>query len=111
MSHKAFVDAFFAFEHLPPHLQAVSAPFAALARTLVATHTAQLEAVAEADSEECAACLRAVPGSHDRYRERAPLRREADRLAGAEIAVALRKLREAKDCAVLAAVVLAKVTP
>lgn len=28
---------FFAYEHLPPHLQAVSAPFGELARNLVAT--------------------------------------------------------------------------
>lgn len=111
MNHAAFVDAFFAFAHLPPHLQAVSEPFAVLAAGLVAAHQTRVEALAAADSEEAAACRRSVPGSHDAYRERSPKRHEADRLAGAEIAVALRKLREAKDCAVLAAVLLAKVTP
>ncbi|MGN6103726.1 MAG: hypothetical protein ACTHU0_01350 [Kofleriaceae bacterium] len=31
------IEQFFAYEHLPPHLQAVSRPFCELARTIVAT--------------------------------------------------------------------------
>ncbi len=31
------IEQFFAFEHLPPQLQAVSKPFAILARTLIGT--------------------------------------------------------------------------
>lgn len=110
MKHRAFVDAFFAFAHLPPHLQAVSAPFAALASELVTTHMERVEALAAADHAVVMAKLAGEPGERDPSAAR-QARLDADRLAGAEIAVALRKLREAKDCAVLAAVVLAKVTP
>jgi hypothetical protein len=60
MNHSTFVDAFFAFEHLPPHLQAVSAPFAALAQTLVAAHTARVEGLAAADHAAVMAKLAAV---------------------------------------------------
>ncbi len=56
------VLAFFAYEHLPPHLAAVSRPFAKLANDVATT------------------------------------------LAGPEVTVALRKLLEAKDCAVRAAI-------
>ncbi len=52
---------FFAFDHLPAHLQEVSAPFAALAYNMV------------------------------------------ERLDGPEVTVGLRKLLEAKDCMVRAA--------
>lgn len=31
------IEQFFAWEHLPPHLQAVSEPFACLAKLIVAT--------------------------------------------------------------------------
>jgi hypothetical protein len=54
---------FFAYEHLPPHLQAISKPFSLLARDLVAT----------------------LPRNPERT-------------------VALRKLLEAKDCAVRAVI-------
>lgn len=109
MNHKAFVEAFFAFEHLPPHLRAVSAPFAVLARDLVASHVARNAALAEADH---AAVMRKLGGaSFTDGRTPLAARAEAHALADAEITSALRKLREAKDCAVLAAVVLAKVTP
>lgn len=54
---------FFAFEHLPEHLQKISRPFGELAREL----------------------------AHD------------EDLQGPELTVALRKLLEAKDCAVRAA--------
>lgn len=59
--------AFFRYDHLPPHLQAVSKPFAALAHEMVA------------------------PGGLE--------------LNGAEATVGLRKLLEAKDCFVRAALV------
>ena len=66
---------FFAYEHLPPHLQAVSKPFCDLARTLVA------------DGEMPA-------GTAVQF----PLPRNPERT------VALRKLLEAKDAAVRALV-------
>lgn len=53
---------FFAYEHLPPHLAAVSRPFAELAHNVATT------------------------------------------LEGPEVTVGLRKLLEAKDCAVRAAI-------
>lgn len=64
MSHHPSVAAllkYFAFAHLPPHLQAISRPFCELAIDM------------------------------------------ADRLEGPEATVCLRKLLEAKDCAVRAA--------
>lgn len=66
--HPALRDllSFFAYEHLPPHLAAVSRPFHDLAHEMV-----------------------------DRGREL--------RLQGAEATVGLRKLLEAKDCMVRAA--------
>jgi hypothetical protein len=35
--HAEHIQQFFAFEHLPPHLQAVSKPFGELAAQIVAT--------------------------------------------------------------------------
>lgn len=61
-----FLMQFFAYEHLPPHLQKVSAPFGELAKALVAEGTG-------------------LPRNPERT-------------------VALRKLLEAKDCAVRALV-------
>lgn len=58
--------SYFDWKHLPPHLQSISIPFCALARTI------------------------------------------ADTLEGPEAAAALRKLLEAKDCAVRAAVTMKK---
>lgn len=66
---------FFAYEHLPPHLQTVSKPFGDLARSLV--YGAE------------------IPGSLVRVE---PLPRNPERT------VALRKLLEAKDAAVRALV-------
>lgn len=34
---KEHIEQFFAYEHLPPHLAAVSKPFAELARSMIAT--------------------------------------------------------------------------
>ncbi len=62
---------FFAYEHLPPHLQAVSKPFGDLARLI-------------------------ANGIKDETTWTAPLPRNPERTA------ALRKLLEAKDCAVRA---------
>lgn len=68
----------FAYDHLPPHLAEVSRPFCQLAHALAAT---------EPNVEE--------PSHLDTLAE-APL-------DGPELTVALRKLLEAKDCAVRAA--------
>lgn len=62
---KEFLEQFFAWQHLPPHLQVVSKPFGELAQSIIDT----------------------IPRNQERT-------------------VALRKLLEAKDCAVRA--VLAK---
>lgn len=59
--HFEYLEQFFAYEHLPPHLQTVSRPFGELAKHLIAT----------------------LPTNPERT-------------------VALRKLLEAKDCAVRA---------
>lgn len=72
---------FFAYEHLPPHLQAVSKPFADLARAIVGDERGMPE------------------GTSTQF----PLPRNPERT------VALRKLLEAKDAAVRAA--LAKEAP
>lgn len=66
---------FFAYEHLPPHLQLVSKPFHDLAHAIV-------------NGDNCAESGTVTIGS--------PLP------ANAERTVALRKLLEAKDCAVRA---------
>lgn len=68
---------FFAFAHLPPHLQAVSKPFCELAH-----------AIANGDNNTAAGAVTFGP----------PLPRNAERT------VALRKLLEAKDAAVRALV-------
>ena len=60
----AAILQYFTYEHLPPHLQSVSKPFAELAKVL------------------------------------------AERLDGPEVTVGLRKLLEAKDCMVRAALAL-----
>lgn len=60
----AAILQYFAYEHLPPHLQSVSKPFAELAKVL------------------------------------------AQQLDGPEVTVGLRKLLEAKDCMVRAALAL-----
>ena len=60
----AAILQYFTYEHLPPHLQSVSEPFAELAKVL------------------------------------------AERLDGPEVTVGLRKLLEAKDCMVRAALAL-----
>jgi len=65
---------FFAYEHLPPHLQAISKHFHWLAHALVG------QAPTHEDSKH-----------------------EQISLSGPELTVALRKLLEAKDCAVRAA--------
>lgn len=70
---------FFKYEHLPPHLQAVSKPFGDLAHLLV--NEAQFERTPSGGSY--------TPGLG---------------LTGPEVTVALRKLLEAKDCAVRALV-------
>ena len=70
---------FFAYEHLPPHLQLVSKPFHDLAHAIV-------------NGDNCAESGTVTIGS--------PLP------ANAERTVALRKLLEAKDCFVRAALSL-----
>lgn len=64
MEHKEFLEQFFAYEHLPQHLQEVSKPFGDLAKQIIQT----------------------LPINPERT-------------------VALRKLLEAKDCAVRALLV------
>jgi len=66
---------FFAYEHLPPHLQAISKPFCELAHALV-----------DGDNGEASGSITFGP----------PLPRNAERT------VALRKLLESKDAAVRA---------
>lgn len=68
----------FRYDHLPPHLQRVSRPFCELAHALATT---------EVDVEQ--------PSHLDELAELP--------LDGPELSVALRKLLEAKDCAVRAA--------
>lgn len=63
-SATAAILQYFTYDHLPPHLQSVSKPFAELAKVL------------------------------------------AERLDGPEVTVGLRKLLEAKDCMVRAALAL-----
>lgn len=72
---KDHIMQFFAYAHLPPHLQEVSRPFCELAETLVG----------EAASEKQAGIAPLVPRNPERT-------------------VALRKLLEAKDAAVRALV-------
>lgn len=79
------VVQFFAYEHLPPHLQAVSEPFAVLARAMVGDRVTLLALGAEA-----------LPNGEMRAGA-FPLPRNPERT------VALRKLLEAKDAAVRAA--------
>lgn len=71
---------FFAYEHLPPALQAVSKPFGDAARQLAADAT-EFSAGAEPDVAQ---------------------------VVGQETAAGLRKLLEAKDCFVRAAIAGAK---
>jgi len=75
-SHPEHIIQFFAYEHLPPHLQAVSKPFCELAKCLVGFESAMPE------------------GTPVQF----PLPRNPERT------VALRKLLEAKDAAVRAAI-------
>lgn len=72
---------FFAYQHLPPHLQAVSRPFCELACAV---------ANGQQPDDEAAGCIIINKG--------APLPDNPERLE------ALRKLLEAKDCAVRALV-------
>jgi hypothetical protein len=75
ISHAEHIIQFFAYEHLPTHLQAVSKPFADLARAMIGDEAGMPE------------------GTSTMF----PLPRNPERT------VALRKLLESKDAAVRAA--------
>lgn len=71
---------YFRYDHLPPHLQAVSRPFGELAHALACDDKGEAEGFDD--------LLVPLAGTQ---------------LDGPELTVALRKLLEAKDCAVRAA--------